>query len=186
GAPKAAMSAAYRRHGDFGSATQDLLTAHKPEPPRLTTVEVETVFRRIAATGGAKGKGELVAALLRRATPLEAKYLIKVMTGDLRIGLKENLVEESIAAAFEEEHSAVRRANMLLGDIGAALRFASAHQLGEARMRMFHPIQMMLASPVQDSAEAMEYFERAAVEDKYDGIRAQAHTEREQVRIFSR
>ena len=75
---------------------------------------------------------------------------------------------------------------MLLGDIGETLRLAAEHRLGDARMRLFHPIGFMLASPAADAAEAFEYFEHALVEDKYDGIRAQAHCAGGQVRIFSR
>ncbi|MGH9571676.1 MAG: ATP-dependent DNA ligase, partial [Candidatus Angelobacter sp.] len=127
--------------------------------------------------------------LLRRATPLQAKYIVKIISGDLRIGLRENLVEEAVAAAFAEELSAVQRANMLLGDIGETLRKAAAHTLGGARMRLFHPVGFMLASPAQSAQEAFSYFSEAQVEDKYDGIRAQAHTGgrgNPQVRIFSR
>src|SRR5260370_16250891 len=78
---------------------------------------------------------------------------------------------------------------MLLGDIGEALRLAAAHKLGSAQMRLFHPIGFMLASPAADADEALSYFPRAAVEDKYDGIRAQAHwggKNDPRVRIFSR
>jgi DNA ligase-1 len=75
---------------------------------------------------------------------------------------------------------------MLLGDIGETLRLAAEHRLAEARMRLFHPIGMMLASPVGDASEAFEYFTEAAVEDKFDGIRAQVHANGKQVRIFSR
>jgi DNA ligase-1 len=75
---------------------------------------------------------------------------------------------------------------MLLGDIAQTLRLACEHRLGEARMRLFHPIGMMLASPVENSVEAFEYFTDAAVEDKFDGIRAQVHADGENVRIFSR
>ena len=64
---------------------------------------------------------------------------------------------------------------MLLGDIGETLRLAAEHRLDAAHMRLFHPIGFMLASPAADAAEAFEYFEHALVEDKYDGIRAQAH-----------
>jgi DNA ligase-1 len=127
-----------------------------------------------------------VRELLSQASPLEAKYLVKIMTGDLRIGLRESLVEEAIAKAFAEPYAAVRQANMLLGDIGATLQLASEHRLGEARMRLFHPIGMMLASPVQTSEEAFSYFDDAWVEDKYDGIRAQVHSDGNVAKIFSR
>jgi DNA ligase-1 len=75
---------------------------------------------------------------------------------------------------------------MLLGDIGETLRLASENRLGEARMRLFHPLGFMLASPAESAEEALSYFEHGCIEDKYDGIRAQAHCAGGQVKIFSR
>src|SRR5215475_14483327 len=75
---------------------------------------------------------------------------------------------------------------MLLGDIGETARLATAGRLAEARMRLFHPLGFMLASPVESTEEGLSYFPEAAVEDKYDGIRAQAHVSGEAVKIFSR
>ena len=122
--------------------------------------------------------------------PLEAKYIVKIMTGDLRIGLKENLVEEAIAKAYVGTPAAtlheVQRANMLLGDIGETLRLAVEGKLADAKMRMFHPIGFMLASPIESPDEGLSYFPEAVVEDKYDGIRAQAHISGGEVKLFSR
>src|SRR5262249_18512789 len=111
---------------------------------------------------------------------------IKIMTGDLRIGLKESLVEEAIAKGFGSTLSAVQRANMLLGDIGQTLELAATNKLEEAQMRLFHPLGFMLASPDESAEAALSYFQNAFVEDKYDGIRAQAHCSGAQVKIFSR
>ncbi len=182
----AAMTAAYRKYGDLGSAAYDLLRSTAPASSTLRLSEVEQTFRQIAATRGPSAKAELVRELLGAASALEAKYLIKIMTGELRIGLKESLVEEAIARAYGAPVAQVQRANMLLGDIGETLQLASGGNLGEARMRMFHPIGFMLASPVDSPGEAFEFFQHAQVEDKYDGIRAQAHSSRGEVRLFSR
>src|SRR5207244_1986639 len=114
------------------------------------------------------------------------KCLVKIMTGDLRSGLKESLVEEAIARAYGGTLAEVQRANMLLGDIGGTLRLAARDALSEAHMRMFHPLGFMLASPVESAEEALSYFEEASIEDKYDGIRAQAHVSGGEVRFFSR
>jgi DNA ligase-1 len=124
--------------------------------------------------------------LLARATPVEAKYIVKIMTGDLRIGLKESLVEDAIARAYGGTLAEAQRANMLLGDIGETLRLAAEGKLAEAKMRMFHPIGFMLASPIESPEEGLSYFAEAAVEDKYDGIRAQAHVSAGDVKFFSR
>ncbi len=180
------MAAAYRRYGDLGSAALDILQPVAPKHSSLTLDHVEREFHRIAEIRGAASKASFVRLLLSKATALEAKYLVKIISGDLRIGLRESLVEEATAKAYEAPYADVQRANMLLGDIGETLRLAADHKLGEARMRMFHPIGFMLASPVQTAEEAFRYFDHAQLEDKYDGIRAQAHVSQGEVRLYSR
>src|SRR6266478_120591 len=180
------LSEIYRRHGDAGSVAAEALPARPESGLSLTLIEVQRAFYEIAAARGPAAKGALLRQLLERATPLEAKYIVKVISGDLRIGLKESLVEEAIARAFEAPLGELKRANMLLGDIGETLRLASAGKLAEAQLRLFHPIDFMLASPVESSEEALRYFQNASVEDKYDGIRAQAHVSGGEVHIFSR
>jgi DNA ligase 1 len=178
------LSQIYRRHGDIGSVAGEAL------PPRsasgLSLTEVRRVFSQIAAARGPEAKAALLRSILERATPLESKYIVKIISGDLRIGLKESLVEDAIARAFEAPLGTVKRANMLLGDIGETLRLAAERKLAEAKLRLFHAIDFMLASPAESAGEALSYFHNAAVEDKYDGIRAQVHVSKGEVRIFSR
>jgi len=183
GKSEAELTAAYRRHGDLGAVAGEVLPA---TGRGLNVIEVQERFRQIAAARGPAAKGVMVRELLSLSAPIEAKYIVKIMTGDLRIGLKESLVEEAIAKAYGVTLKDVQRANMLLGDIGETLKFALAGKLIEAKMRLFHPLGFMLASPAQSAEEALSYFEEAAVEDKYDGIRAQAHSADGEVRIFSR
>jgi len=181
---QADLTASYRRHGDLGAVARDLLPERQGQD--VGVLDVERAFRQIAPARGPSAKGSIVRELLSRVSPLEAKYIIKIMTGDLRIGLKESLVEEAIAKAYRATLAEVQRANMLLGDIGATLRLAAEGKLAEARMRLFHPLGFMLASPVQSAEEGLGYLAEAAVEDKYDGIRAQAHVSGGEVKIFSR
>jgi DNA ligase 1 len=178
------LSAIYRRHGDAGAVAAEALPERAHSGLSLTAVR--RVFSEIAAARGPAAKAAHLRQLLERSTPLEAKYIVKIISGDLRIGLKESLVEEAIARAFEAPLDQVKRANMLLGDLGETVRLASAGRLADARLRLFHPIDFMLASPVESSAEALSYFPNVSVEDKYDGIRAQAHIGGGEVRIFSR
>ncbi|HTW58961.1 MAG TPA: ATP-dependent DNA ligase [Terriglobales bacterium] len=178
------LTDAYRRHGDLGAVAGEMLAARPAQG--LSVSEVETAFRAIAAARGPSAKAALVRGLLIRASPLEAKYIVKIMTGDLRIGLKESLVEEGIARAYGGTLAEVQRANMLLGDIGQTVRVAAEGKLAEAKMRLFHPLGFMLASPIESADEGLSYFAEAAVEDKYDGIRAQAHVAEGEVKIFSR
>jgi DNA ligase-1 len=188
GKSEAALTAAYRKRGDLGAVAGEVL-AESPGQG-LNVLEVADTFRQIAAARGPAAKSALVGDLLSRATPLEAKYIVKVITGDLRIGLKESLVEEAIAKAYGGMQAGaleeVQRANMLLGDIGETLRLAVDGKLGEAKMRLFHPLGFMLASPIESAEEGLSYFTEAAVEDKYDGIRAQAHVSDGEVKFFSR
>ncbi len=190
GRSEAELTASYRKHGDLGAVAGEVLEQRAGQG--LGVLEVSGIFREIAAARGTAAKAALVRDLLGRATPLEAKYIVKIMTGDLRIGLKESLVEEAIARAYGGTLAGalekVQRANMLLGDIGETLRLAVEGKLSEAttKMRMFHPLGFMLASPIDSAEEGLSYFAEAAVEDKYDGIRAQAHVADGEVKLFSR
>ncbi len=178
------ISTAYRRRGDLGAVAGDVLPQRTDQ--NLTVLEIERAFRQIAAARGTGSKDVLVRELLTHATPLEAKYIVKIITGDLRIGLKESLVEEAIAKTYAHPLPEVQRANMLLGDIGETTRLAAENKLSEARMRLFHPLGFMLASPIESPEEGLSYFTDAAIEDKYDGIRAQAHVSSGEVKLFSR
>uniref|UniRef100_A0A7V4XUF1 DNA ligase n=1 Tax=Acidobacterium capsulatum TaxID=33075 RepID=A0A7V4XUF1_9BACT len=185
-----ALRAAYRRHGDLGAAAHDLLTARAASSalPTLTLAGVEQAFAQIAAARGPAPKLRHVQQLFAAATPVELKYLVKLMLGDLRTGVKQALVEEAIAQLYEVELPTLRRALMLNGSLPEVVVMAAAHTLPQARMRLFHPLGFMLASPVAGVEEAMARFapnpdaQQAAehstpvkIEDKYDGIRAQLH-----------
>ena len=184
GSDEGELTATYRRHGDLGAVAGEVLPERAGQG--LGVLNLEGTFRQIAAARGPSAKVTIVRDLISRATPLEAKYIVKIITGDLRIGLKESLVEEAIARAYGGTPADVQRANMLVGDIGEAVRLASEGRLAEAAMRMFHPLGFMLASPIESAEEGLSYFEEAAVEDKYDGIRAQAHVAGGEVKFFSR
>jgi DNA ligase-1 len=184
GKGEAGLTAAYRKHGDLGAVAAEVLPDRTGQG--INVLEVSQALRQIAAARGPAAKAVLVRDLLQRAAPLEAKYIVKIITGDLRIGLKESLVEEGIAKAYGGTLAEAQRANMLLGDIGETLRLAVEGTLANAKMRMFHPLGFMLASPVESAEEGLSYFSEAAVEDKYDGIRAQAHVSSGEVKFFSR
>jgi DNA ligase-1 len=174
-ASDSAMHSAYRRHGDLGAAAFDLLAAHaEPVPETLTIEDVAESFAQMAASRGLERGTErrqtLLRDLLQQATPLEAKYLIKLMSGDMRIGVKQAQVEEAIAVATERDLTAVRRAVMLLGDLSEVVRLADADRLADARMRLFHPLGFMLASPVDSVEQAIARFaEEIRAEEKGEG-----------------
>lgn len=183
------LSPRYVRLGDAGEVAAEIIKAarHTFQPPSITLVETESVITRLSETRGTRNKISLLTAVLRRATPLEAKYLVKLLSGDLRIGLRESLVEDAIARAFARSLAEVSYANMLLGDIGETAVRARNNDLNDVGMRLFHPIKFMLATPAADLTDiARTMPDEFLVEDKFDGIRAQAHVSDGRVAIYSR
>ena len=176
----------YRRYSDGGDTAGAMLAGHtKPEPWPIS--QLPDFFNALAERRGPLQKQQVLQERLARLDPLAAKYLIKIITGDLRIGLKEGLVEEALAAAFGREPAAIREANMLSGDLGATARAAREGTLEKMELRTFHPIHFMLASP-EPTAEAIveRLGENVWIEEKYDGIRCQVHKEGERVEFYSR
>src|SRR5436309_7864110 len=188
GANPESLGARYARWGDPGDVAFELFVEAKPEnQPSLTLVETEGVLAQLSLTRGKKAKTQILIDALSRATALEAKYLVKLLSGDLRIGLREGLVEDAIARAFKQPLAEVSLANMLRGDIGEAAVRARAGALRDIEMRLFHPLKFMLATPASDLADiARTMPDEFFVEDKFDGIRAQAHVQNGRVAIFSR
>src|SRR5260221_3867396 len=183
------VSAAYQKHADLGDATAELAerSGRVPGPPPLTLRDVHDAFERIAATRGVAPKRELLDALLARASAGEMRYLIKVMSGEPRIGLREGLLEDAIARGFGRDREAVGRAHMLGGDVGVTAVRAKHGTLDDARFIHFAPIGMMLATPVLELDEVEKRFAAPyIVDDKYDGVRAQIHKEGDRVELYSR
>ncbi len=176
----------YRAHGDLGDMAEHLLLKRSATAD-VSLQKVAEAFDQLPKLRTAAQKSALIKTLLEPMSAGEVKYAIKIMTGELRIGLKESLVEEAIAKAFDRPIDAVRRANMLTGDIGESLRFAAAGELASVQMRLFHPIGFMLATPVETADEILSGGEGSVlVEEKYDGIRAQAHKSAVGIKCFSR
>lgn len=162
--------------GDLGDLAGEVFPQETNREPAMTLKLVAADIAALASTAGSKRKRELVTDLLRPATALEAKYLIKLLLGDLRIGLLEGAVEDGIARWSGVRVGDVQWTNMLLGDIGETAVLARHGRLGEAKMQLFHPIKFMLATPAADLADVARQMPATFVtEDKYDGIRAQAH-----------
>ena len=200
-------------HGDVGKTAFEVLDG-RTSPAPFSISDSRKLFDALQVARGPIAKTELLQKRLSILSAPEGQYVVKILTGDLRIGLREGLVEEAIAAAFEAPLDGVKEANMLLGDIGQAAVLASRKELARAELSIFRPIKCMLASP-EPTAEAI--WERFAdeksqivvagavsggsptispagtaaattvfVEDKFDGIRAQLHRDTDRVEIFSR
>jgi DNA ligase 1 len=186
------LGSAYRKHGDLGDMAQELLHGANPVAD-LPLADVGRLFEDLSAARGQAQKTEIFSKVIQRASPSDVKYIVKIITGDLRIGSKESLVEEAISRAFDRPLTDVRRANMMTGDIGETLLLAAANHLARASVRLFHPLGFMLAAPVEAASDLFEEenvgqtIPSLLVEEKYDGIRAQIHKDNAgKVRIFSR
>jgi DNA ligase 1 len=194
GVDDAALGVAYRATGDLGAALGPFVRpSHDLGLFRetLTPARLYALLDEIAAAAG-KNAQKRRRILCERvfsacADPLEATYVIKIMTGELRIGLREGLVVDAVARAFARDPRAVRRAASAAGDIGAVALAAKHDALDHVTIAYHAPVAFMLASPI---AYGSEYKDLAAatwlVEDKYDGIRAQAHVTPQRVSLFSR
>lgn len=192
--------ACHRAAGDTGETLALLMDAYPParrgaqrtlfDPPdadaaagaHSTVLDVAQTYARLAdATPAARPR--LVEEAWRRMGPVEAKYFTKVMTGGMRMGFGESLVEDAVAVAFGRDVADVRMASMISGDVGETAQLAREGRLHEARFRLFHPLGFMLASPAEEPPDDVADH---LVEDKLDGIRAQLHVARGRAELYSR
>jgi DNA ligase-1 len=185
--------------GDIGSATKAVLEQTKTKKQTqltqkaLTITEVRRAFENIAQAQGAGSrtkKERQITALMSQATPVEAKYLVKIFTGEMRTGLHEGLMEQAVARAFNVPLQKVQHAAMVIGDIGevaATLKNQGAAGLERADFTVFRPVKLMLAQTAQSVEEALaEQGGISAFEYKYDGARVQIHKQDGEVCVFSR
>jgi DNA ligase-1 len=184
-------------HGDAGKTAFEALDG-RTQSESFTILQSKEFFEQLQKARGPIAKTQLLQKRLSILSAREGQYVVKILTGDLRIGLREGLVEEAIARAFEAPLDDVKEANMLLGDIGATALLASQNELYRAELSIFRPIKCMLASPAPTAEAIWKRFVPAKdtavktaattvyVEDKFDGIRAQLHRDSKRVEIFSR
>ncbi len=165
----------------------------RTSPAAFTLRDSRQLFESLESARGPIQKAECLQRAFARLTPDEAAVIIKVLSGDLRIGLKEGLLEEAVAAAAGVPAEEVREANMLSGDIGRVALLARRRELGAAELTPFHPIKVMLASPEPTAAAIWERHVASGqaagdvwIEDKFDGIRAQVHCGGGRAEIYSR
>lgn len=193
------FSEAFSKTGDVGSAAQTVLekSAVKRQAllveKSLTILEVRRLFEAIAQASGSgsrERKNRLIAVLLGEAKPVEAKFLVKVLIGEMRTGLHEGLMEQAVAAAFGVPLLRVQEAGMVVGDIGEVatiLKMQGSEGLEKAGFRVFRPVKLMLAQTARDVEEALKNQKfQTAFEYKIDGARIQIHVQNGKVKIFSR
>ncbi|MGQ9718245.1 MAG: ATP-dependent DNA ligase [Nitrososphaerales archaeon] len=183
----------YLKYGDLGSTAEELLgkKAFVSLIKRdLTLRDVYQEFEKAASMVGARsveGRKGILRGLFLDASPIEAKYLVKILTGELRIGLTQGLVEEAIARAFDYSIKEIKKAQLVIGDIGTTALLAFQRKLQEAEPRLMQPLSYMLADIMQSAKEIEQYYKRELyAEFKYDGIRVQVHKRDNDLAIYSR
>jgi DNA ligase 1 len=194
------LSEYYLKYGDMGSAVEDWLksigrrasTASLFQDSDLTLAEFYSSLKELARASG-KGSTERRMLILKRVfsqikEPVEAKYVLRILGGEMRIGLVEGLVEESIAKAFSKTLAEIRNANLVYGDVGQVAVLAKRDGLSEAELTLFRPTNFMLADTAENAELLYKKFEPKPIlaEYKYDGIRAQIHKLDDKTRIYSR
>ena len=174
----------YGEVGDTGETVSLLMRGRTANEP-LTLAAADALYQKLFRARTTARKRELLEQTLHKYRPLTLKYWIKVITRGLRIGLMGRMVEEAVALSCEAPNTAVREANNRLGDLARVAVAARKGELAQIRARLFHPMDFMLAKPLErleDLASAADW----VIEDKYDGIRSQVHFDAGQVEIYSR
>jgi DNA ligase 1 len=170
--------------GDLGEAIGLLLIGHTQNAP-LSLAGAESIYTKLQVARTTVEKSDLLRLAFAHYRPLTIKYFVKVITGELRIGLQQKMVEEAVALATGAAHAAVRQANNRSGDLTRVAVAARQGWLDKVEARLFHPMDFMLAKPL-DSLADVERPSDWIVEDKYDGIRAQAHFSSGKVLLYTR
>jgi len=184
----------YLKYGDLGALSEYTVSMKNvvslfPQQP-LSVLSVYDRLKQIAdaiGSGSGKDKKDILKGLLIESGPAEAKYLTRIINGELRIGLTEGLVEVAISKAYLQDLQRVRNAMLVLGDVSRIVLLAKRNLLHTALIKPLTPMSYMLADVMFTAEEIMKYYGKPLIcEFKYDGIRAQMHKFRRQVRLFSR
>jgi DNA ligase-1 len=180
------LSQIFRKHSDLGDWAGEALEGRTPNDD-ASLLEVAATLEAIRSAKGA-AKAAPLDAILRRLHPEAARFLIKIIAGEMRIGLSEGLVEAAIAEAFEVPIAQVKRVHLITGDIGETAVRCKNKQFESTKVTPFQPFRFMLASPVETPQEALDRMGAGKVwtEEKYDGVRCQLHHVDGRVELFSR
>ncbi len=180
------LDALFRKHSDLGDwAGEAVDGATRPAP--VTLADVEATLEAIRSARGS-AKAAPLEAMVRRMDPASTRFFIKIISGEMRIGLSEGLVEAAIAEAFEVPITQVKRVHLVTGDIGETAVRCKRGEFEASKITLFQPVRFMLASPVETPEEAFARMGAESVwtEEKYDGVRCQMHREGKRVELFSR
>ena len=177
------------RIGVGAAAIRAALGAEAAPDARLSVREVDQAFDAIARMSGTAARTAKLRELFAAADPEEQRFLSRLLFGELRQGALEGVLTDAVARAAKLPPDAVRRAAMLAGDLGTVARAAlteGAAGLSRFSVRLFQPIQPMLADTAATVEEALAVSGPSSLEMKLDGARVQVHKEGDEVRVYSR
>jgi DNA ligase-1 len=197
GADAAQVAARVRETGDLGQAAEQLLAASAPQAGTLTVVTVVNTLREMANAEGPGSQGrklDLLGGLLSQATPLEARYLLRLVTRNLRLGIGTPTILDALAqvhAGGRASRPVLERAYNICSDLGqvaGVLADGGLAAVEQIRVRPGNPVRVMLAQRLSDAAEILAKLDgRCSAEYKYDGVRVQAHrTADGEIELFTR
>ena len=178
------LALCYREVGDSGETISHLCRPITNAEP-LSLQQAETHFETLRKTRLTQVKVDLLTSIFQTHAAPALKFFVKTITGNLRIGLQEKMVEEAIAQATSQPADAVRAANNRGGNLSVVALSARANTLESIVATLFHPLDFMLAQPIDETKELADP-ENWVVEDKYDGIRSQLHVANGKVKLFTR
>jgi len=193
------IEADMQKTGDLGETTQKFMTKKTQATFFSTPLTVERVYETLDKMANSTGSGSvdlklgLLAGLLSDSSPSEAKYIVRTVTGSLRLGIADMTVLDALAVAFgggKETRDQLERAYNISSDLGKVAKLVAEE--GIERIKKFkvlpgEPIRPMLAERLSSSAEIFEKLGgKCRAEYKYDGERIQAHKKKDEVILFSR
>jgi len=189
----------YNNGGDLGKTAANILKEKTQTTFAAETITLERVYDTLLKISKLEGKGsqdmkiKYVSSLLNDATPIESKFILKILLGRLRLGIAENTVMDALAIAFtnkKENRGLVENAYNVSSDLGLVSEILSREGIEgilKFKVSMFSPIRPMLADRVKSEQEALKRIENEfAAEYKLDGERAQIHKKNNKIILFSR
>ena len=197
GLDDARVARLWKEKGDLGLVAQEAISARRQKPLESTPLTVSKVYQHLDAIARESGEGSqerkvrLLSELLGNATPREAKYIVRMVIGQMRLGVADMTIVDALAATFatKADRARVERAYNMSSDLGEVARVLASKGidgLNEIHLKLFRPIRAMLAERLETLEEIFERMGKAALEYKYDGLRVQAHVSPKRIELFSR
>jgi len=197
GLEEARIQRMWKEKGDVGLVAEEAIATRRQKSLESTPLTVAKVYENLDAIARESGEGSqerkirLLSDLLGHASPREARYIVRMVVGKMRLGVADMTIIDALASTFatKADRDRVERAYNVCSDLGEVARVVAAKGLkglDEIHLKLFRPIRAMLAERLETLEAILERMDKAALEYKYDGLRVQAHVSPEKIQLFSR